>query len=206
MTLGFFLFSPPTVASCRSNAEQVTISYGEKLNAEHLMVQYGFPVPPNLPLERPLCGSNDPVRDSSAEAKAAAGAGLAGAAGGRGGEGGGEGDAEEELPAEGADGEESRGGLGQETKVGLMNELFLRAQQRFAREANGDELQFEIRVSRRSKPLGKDVRTHLPTPRKTHSHRRAQVTPSSIYHASPRRFFGDSQAVRSDKGAITMNR
>lgn len=116
------------------------------------MVQYGFPAPPNVPLERPLCGSDALVRDTVAvameEGKETAGAATAAAAAGEGVVGGGDAGG---LPAAAAQEEEeergSRGALSEAGRVGLMNELFLRAQQRFAREAGGHERRFEIGVS-----------------------------------------------------------
>lgn len=45
-----------------------------------------------------------------------------------------------------AEGEGEWDGWGEETRVGVMNDLFRRAQERFAREAGGNERQFEIRV------------------------------------------------------------
>lgn len=113
------------------------------------MVQYGFPVPEEFPLERPLCDPDALVRENiAAEEKAAAAAAEASQP-----EAGGE-TAEEVArgpPPAGAEGEEQEdaggsGGMGEE-RVGLLNELFMRAQERFAREAAGDERQFEIRVS-----------------------------------------------------------
>lgn len=117
------------------------------------MVQYGFPAPPTVPLQRPLCGSDALIRDTVAVPKEAgketAEAATATAAAGEGVVGGGDGGS---LPAAAAAQEEeeergSRGGLSEAERVGLMNELFLRAQQRFAREAEGDERRFEMRVS-----------------------------------------------------------
>ncbi|CAM9302999.1 unnamed protein product [Ectocarpus sp. 4 AP-2014] len=148
-----------------SAGEEVTISYGEQLNAEQLMVQYGFPAPPNVPLERPLCGSDALVRDAVAVAmeqgKETAGAATATAAAGEGVVGGGN---AEGLPAAAAQEEEeergSRGALSEAERVGLMNELFLRAQQRFAREVGGDERRFEIGV-RKVLPLVPPIATKI---------------------------------------------
>eukprot|EP00752_Nemacystus_decipiens_P006521 g5872.t1 len=149
--------------------EEVTISYGEKLNAEQLMVQYGFPVPEELPLERPLCDPDALVREntSAEETPAAAAAAVEATAEveDREPEAGVEAKVEvaQDLPAGAereaqADAEES-GGLGEE-RVGLMNELFMRAQERFAREAAGDERQFEIRV-RKVLPLIPPIATKI---------------------------------------------
>lgn len=114
------------------------------------MVQYGFPVPPAVPLERPLCDPDALVRDSIAVERAAA---AAAAEAGRQPEA--DGETEErvvgDLPkgAERQEGEDTGawGGRGEE-RVRLMNDLFMSAQERFAREAGGDERQFETRVSR----------------------------------------------------------
>ncbi|CAM9247000.1 unnamed protein product [Pylaiella littoralis] len=134
-----------------SAGHEVTISYGEKLNAEQLMVQYGFPVPSTVPLERPLCDSDALNRDSAAGAaqeKATAAVAAAAAEGG---------------PTEGQD--EAEGvtdvgeGWGQE-RVVLMSDLFLRAQQRLAREAGGDELHFEMGV-RKLIPLIPPIATKI---------------------------------------------
>lgn len=114
------------------------------------MVQYGFPVPPALPLERPLCDPDALVRDGIAAERAAAAAVAAEARQPEvGGETDGRGGARD-LPT-GAEGEERQDTGDSEEwggeRVRLMNELFTRAQQRFAREAGSDERQFEMRVS-----------------------------------------------------------
>lgn len=102
------------------------------------MVQYGFPVPSTVPLERPLCDPDTLNRDSAAAAvqEKAAVAAPAPAEGGR-----------TEVEGEAEEGAEGGEGWGEE-RVVLMNDLFLRAQQRLAREAGGDERQFEMSVSR----------------------------------------------------------
>lgn len=109
------------------------------------MVQYGFPVPSELPLERPLCDSDALVRENiAAEQKAVAAAAAEARQPEEGveAEGGFAGD----LPT-GAEGNEQEDAGWGEERVRLMNDLFMRAQERFAREAAGDERQFEIRVS-----------------------------------------------------------
>lgn len=141
--------------------KKVTISYGEQLDAEQLMVQYGFPVPSMLPLQRPLCDPDAFIRDSIAAAQggdtAAAPAPTAGsdttdsgdgsAAGEKEGAGRvGGGSVTEEGGGDQADGDGEWDGWGEETRVGVMNDLFRRAQERFAREASGNERQFEMRV------------------------------------------------------------
>lgn len=78
----------------QSLAWQATISYGGGLDAEQLMVQYGFPVPRNLALPRPLMDRHYATKG--------------------------------DRPADGMWTED-------EGRV-LMDELFLRSQQRFARE------------------------------------------------------------------------
>lgn len=114
------------------------------------MVQYGFPVPSELPLERPLCDPDALVRETIAAEQKAAAATAAAAASQPEADGETQEGAAGDIPY-GAEGEEGEGvggwgGSGEE-RVDLMNELFMRAQQRFAREAGGDERQFEIRVS-----------------------------------------------------------
>lgn len=98
------------------------------------MVQYGFPAPPTIPLARPLTDSGG-LRDR-VPAKA-----QAGAPGGEGGEAatGSERDEQEEEDV----GVEQWGEL---QRRQLMDELFMRGQQRFAREAGGDDQQFETLV------------------------------------------------------------
>eukprot|EP00903_Cladosiphon_okamuranus_P008723 g8355.t1 len=126
--------------------EEVTISYGEKLNAEQLMVQYGFPVPPELPLERPLCDPDALVRENVAAEQKAAAAAAAMAEERQAEEGGeAEGGVAGDLPTGAVENDPGDPRWGEE-RVGLMNELFRRAQERFEREAAGDERQFEIRV------------------------------------------------------------
>ncbi|CAN0415310.1 unnamed protein product [Ascophyllum nodosum] len=105
--------------------EEVTISYGERLDAEQLMVQYGFPVPPMVLISRPL---GDPAsrRDRSSTAMPVPG---------------------------GKEGEGTSSTLeGDAYRLDLMDELFTRGQQRFAREAGGDNQRFEVLV-RRAIPL-----------------------------------------------------
>lgn len=92
------------------------------------MVQYGFPVPSNVPLARPLADTAT-LRDRvSTRAKATGDEGSKAAAAA---------DREEALVTE----------WGEVVRRGLMDELFMRGQQRFARQARGDKRRFEILVS-----------------------------------------------------------
>lgn len=95
------------------------------------MVQYGFPVPPTVPLARPLGESGASQNRISATAKVAVDGGASAAAG---------------ETAEG--GEVRMQEWGEQSRRDLMDELFLRGQQRFAREAGSDNQQFEILVNR----------------------------------------------------------
>ena len=84
------------------------------------MVQYGFPVPPMVLISRPL---GDPAsrRDRSSTAMPVPG---------------------------GKEGERTSSTLeGDAYRLDLMDELFMRGQQRFAREAGGDNQRFEVLVS-----------------------------------------------------------
>lgn len=100
------------------------------------MVQYGFPVPSTVPLERPLCDPKTLNRDAAAAAaqeKATEAAVPEGAPT----------EVEDEVEGGTTEGE----GWGEE-RVVFMSDLFLRAQQRLAKEADSDERQFEMGVSR----------------------------------------------------------
>lgn len=99
------------------------------------MVQYGFPVPTELPLARPL-GDTDAVQNrASAAAKAERDSGVGSVA-------------DEATPEEGAaaaEGESEE--WGEVARRSLMDEMFMLGQQRFAREAGSDSLKFETLVS-----------------------------------------------------------
>lgn len=104
----------------QSEIQQATISYGQQLDAEQLMVLYGFSAPPTASLPRPLLDSGA-LRDLTAKTTVAAA---------------------EEADEEGQEG----GSWGEEHRRVLMDELLVRAQQRFAREAAGNIEQFETKV------------------------------------------------------------
>lgn len=100
------------------------------------MVQYGFPVPSTVPIERPLCDPETLNRDTAAAAAQEKPAAAAAPEGGPT-------EVEDEVEGGAKEGE----GWGEE-RVVFMSDLFQRAQQRLAREAGSDERQFEIGVSR----------------------------------------------------------
>lgn len=118
--------------------QKATISYGEDLNADQLMVQYGFPVPTTVPLARPL-GDTDVVQNrASATAKAEMDSGEGSVA-------------NKAAPGEGMEMAAAEGGGGEEwgevARRSLMDKMFMLGQQRFAREAGSDNLKFETLVS-----------------------------------------------------------
>lgn len=102
------------------------------------MVQYGFPVPTELPLARPLGDTDAAQNRASAAAKAERDSGVGSAA-------------DETTPEEGvaaaAEGEGESEEWGEVARRSLMDEMFMLGQQRFAREAGSDSLKFETLVS-----------------------------------------------------------
>lgn len=93
------------------------------------MVQYGFPVPSTVPLSHPL-GDVDVLRD-----RAAASASTAAARN------------EEEDSSSINEEEAMEQQWGEGARRALMDELFMRGQQRFATEAGSNTQRFETLVS-----------------------------------------------------------
>lgn len=105
------------------------------------MVQYGFPAPPTIPLARPLADAGA-LRDrvSVTAPPTAATAEEEGEEGEEGGQEAATGSETGEQEGEEGVGVEQWGEL---QRRQLMDELFMRGQQRFEREADGDDQQFE---------------------------------------------------------------
>lgn len=115
----FFVLLPPTEQT------QATISYGQQLDAEQLMVQYGFPAPSTASVGQVLLDARRLQDDGAGRRAGTGGAG-------------------ESIDPGSGQGQAEEWGI--EQRRTLMDELFFRVQQRFAREAEGDEAAFKAKV------------------------------------------------------------
>lgn len=98
------------------------------------MVQYGFPVPTNVPLARPLGDTGAPQKRAPVAVKAEVDSGVDVVA-------------DEAIMEEEAAATVAGEVWGEAERRRLMDDMFILGQQRFAREAGSNNLKFETLVS-----------------------------------------------------------